>query len=401
MPARGDFPGLQRKPPDKNGSIAVHWVAPRRAVAAGYPEKTVRLHGFRAGSDELEERCQQLWAEMEKWFVEKNWLDKPFVFDGTIGGLIKLYQTHKDSPYQDLDESTQRGYDRRMRQIARVAGKVRLDELHGIDFRRWYKQFRQPKGEGDREHVAGTHGLMKMVRILVKFGAEFGLAEAIRLREEMRDIEFQNALAREQHLTYKTTIAFIARAHERGDHEMAMAQAFQYDGTLRQTDVIGKWQRKKGEPNSLEWVRGLVWQEISRDLILNHLCGKTQKRTGQRAILDLKKYPLIMDEFHRLPVIPEIGPVIIDHKTGQPFEYEEYRKRWREIAREAGIPDEVWNRDSRAGGITQGGDAGADIEDLRQHAAHTNLQTTQRDNRKTLAKTTRVADARVEHRNKS
>jgi hypothetical protein len=67
-------------------------------------------------------------------------------------------------------------------------------------------------------------------------------------------------------------------------------------------------------------------------------------------MIPLKTYSLVMAEFARLPELPDIGTVIIDHKTGQPFKYHTYRTRWREIAREAGIPDEVWNRDSRAGG---------------------------------------------------
>jgi integrase len=139
-----------------------------------------------------------------------------------------------------------------------------------------------------------------------------------------------------------------------------------------------------------------VWQEISPDRILTHDTGKT----GQRVVHDLKECPLVLAELDRLPALPRIGPVIIDSKTGEPFRRREYSGRWREIARAVGIPDDVWNRDSRAGGVTEGGDAGADIEDLRQHAGHADIRTTQRYNRKTLEKTKRVAKARVEHRNK-
>jgi hypothetical protein len=64
----------------------------------------------------------------------------------------------------------------------------------------------------------------------------------------------------------------------------------------------------------------------------------------------------------------------------------------------AGIPAEVWNRDSRAGGVTEGSDSGADIEHLRHHANHSNIQTTGRYNRNTLTKTRNVAQLRVAHR---
>ena len=186
MPAKGEYPGLQRKPPDANGFVAMYWAAPRRAVRAGYPSKTVRLHNFVYPSPQLAARCQQLWAEMETWLAEQCQPDTPIVFDGTIGGLIRLYQTVEDSTYHDLEDNTRKLYDGQLRQIGRVAGIVRLDQLHGIDFRRWYKRFKQPKHDGDREHVAGAHGLLAMVRILLKFGAELGLVEAKRLRDEIR-----------------------------------------------------------------------------------------------------------------------------------------------------------------------------------------------------------------------
>lgn len=46
------------------------------------------------------------------------------------------------------------------------------------------------------------------------------------------------------------------------------------------------------------------------------------------------------------------------------------------------IPANVWNRDSWAGGITEGSDSGADIEHLRHHANHSSIATTGRYNRK-------------------
>ncbi|QRM54086.1 hypothetical protein [Sinorhizobium sp. BG8] len=63
------------------------------------------------------------------------------------------------------------------------------------------------------------------------------------------------------------------------------------------------------------------------------------------------------------------------------------------------MPKTVWNRDGRAGGVTEGSDAGADLEHLRDHANHTNAATTRRYNRKTLEKTREVAHLRVASRN--
>jgi hypothetical protein len=68
------------------------------------------------------------------------------------------------------------------------------------------------------------------------------------------------------------------------------------------------------------------------------------------------------------------------------------------VARAAGIPDNVLNRDSRAGGVTEGSDAGADLEHLRHHASHSSVATTARYSRRTLTKTRAVARLRVAHR---
>ncbi|MGB3812936.1 MAG: hypothetical protein WA950_06885 [Shinella sp.] len=37
--------------------------------------------------------------------------------------------------------------------------------------------------------------------------------------------------------------------------------------------------------------------------------------------------------------------------TGLPYRYRHFAERWREVATEAGVPTNVWNRDSRAGGV--------------------------------------------------
>ena len=283
-----------------------------------------------------------------------------------------------------------------MRLIARILGERRLTRLTGLDFLRWYKEFRKPKTPDGSERVRLAHGVMVMLRILFSYGALLGLPESRRLRDILSELRFADAAPREQQITFEQASAFISKAHELCYPEMALAQALQFEGTLRQWDVIGEWVRDEVPPRGQRWTKGLLWTEISGDRILTKRTGKTTAEV----IIDLNDYPLIVAELDRLPTTPRIGPVIIDSKTGEPFKRRAFAGRWREIARAAGIPDDVWNRDSRAGGVTEGGDAGADIEDLRQHAGHADTRTTQRYNRRTLAKTKRVARLRVEHRNK-
>src|SRR5271155_3173817 len=101
MPPKGEFPGLQRAP-RMNGPKALHWVARRVAIAAGYTPKTVRLDEPDK-SPELSEHCHKLQFEMVAWLADRSRPDKPFVFDGRISGYIKNYETHPDSPYHEKD----------------------------------------------------------------------------------------------------------------------------------------------------------------------------------------------------------------------------------------------------------------------------------------------------------
>jgi hypothetical protein len=103
-------------------------------------------------------------------------------------------------------------------------------------------------------------------------------------------------------------------------------------------------------------------------------------------------------ELQRVLSAQRVGPVIKDTRTGQPYKERRFQKNWRAVARAAGIPDYVMNRDSRAGGVTEGSDAGADLEHLRHHASHSSATTTALYSRKTLTKTRAVARLRVAHR---
>jgi hypothetical protein len=393
MPGRGDFPGLQRRH-RKNGSLVLYWVALPVAVAAGYTPKTVHLHNFVDESPELSERCQKLQAEMEVWLANRDRVEKPVRFDGTVRGVIRQYKTHPLSPYQEFPDNSRRTADKELRAIDRAVGERRLEYLQGIDFRRWYKEFRKPSEEGGAERITSAHHRMTRVRAVFSFGGELGLPHAKRLREELSRIRFEMPKSRTQQVTFEQTCAFIVKAHELGYYEMAMAQALQFEFMLRQTDVIGKWEPSEKDPHVSEWVTGVRWEEITQNGVLSHTTGKRRRNVA----LDVKVYPLVQAELDRLAVVPSFGPIVVDSKTGNPFKYENYRKRWRQIARAAGIPDDVWNRDSRAGGVTEAGDAGAEKEDMRQHAGHAQARTTEIYNRASAVQTSRVEGLRVAHR---
>jgi integrase len=415
MPGRSeDFPGLQPRWRG-DGSAALYFVPGRNAISANYAPKTVRIDGFDdvvlrykhdwppsrpldARAEQLAKKCQKLFAETEKWLADNGRVSSSvkYKYDGTFGSLINIYQTHEYSPYSRLARASKENADYELRKLKNTVAERRLDKLDGTDFWRWYCEFSEPAYPGGPERLWDAYNIMTRVRGVFTFGIWLRLPDCRELREILGLIRLPNPASRTQAMTYQQARDFIAKAHELGYPEMALAQALEFELTLRQGDVIGKWEFQKNDRSTLVWV-GLRWEKISPDL---HLIYKTYKR-GRDVVFDLKRPQLLYAELCCLPtfpILPKTGPVIVDSKTGQVFEYEEFRRRWRMIARAAGIPDEVQNRDARPGGVSEARSAGADRDDIRQHAGHAQAKTTDIYIRETLEATSRVGDARAAYR---
>ena len=95
-----------------------------------------------------------------------------------------------------------------------------------------------------------------------------------------------------------------------------------------------------------------------------------------------------------VPLDQRIGAIVKGAK-GLPIRRDMYGRWFRQIARAAGIPDEVWNMDARAGGATEADKAGAAIEAIQSALTHTKESTTLRYLRRGRSKQIGlVADAR-------
>jgi integrase len=96
------------------------------------------------------------------------------------------------------------------------------------------------------------------------------------------------------------------------------------------------------------------------------------------------------------------GPLIVNRRTGLPYRQWYYRDLWHTVATAAGIERTVWNRDLRAGGITEAREAGAPTDDVAKTAGHSDKRTTARVyDRDRLEAARRVATARTKHRAKN
>ena len=120
-----------------------------------------------------------------------------------------------------------------------ILGERRLTRITGLDFLRWYKELRKPKTPSGAERVRRAHGVMVMLRTLFSYGALLGSPETRRLRDILGELRFADAPPREQRITFEQVSAFIHKAHELGYPEMALAQALQFEGTLRQWVLVG------------------------------------------------------------------------------------------------------------------------------------------------------------------
>ena len=91
---------------------------------------------------------------------------------------------------------------------------------------------------------------------------------------------------------------------------------------------------------------------------------------------DLKLFPSCSACSTRCPPRHRVGPLIIDEAAGRPYAEFSLAASGALSPSAAGIPDDVWNMDARAGGITEAEDAGADLDHTRSTAAHSQISTT-------------------------
>jgi hypothetical protein len=145
--------------------------------------------------------------------------------------------------------------------------------------------------------------------------------------------------------------------------------------------------------NGDKWI-GPTWAAIDETLTLTLTPSKTEKTTKASVHVHLRNCPMVMAELARIPAEERTGPLIVNERMGLPYRQPLWRMVWREVRQRAGLPDALWNRDLRAGGITEAEKAGVSSDDrskLAGHSAKINREVYSRDR---LAASDRVAAAR-------
>jgi hypothetical protein len=406
-------PGLVWR--ERKKTWVAYWQARSDLVKRGYAPGAKKLWEGVEPDDidrlEIASQCEDLQSAMLVWGRERDGTGKliPLV---TISNLIDKYQNDDDSAFHKKRYEARQGKAALLKRIDKRFGDVMLSEITGRMILSWYKEW----SDGGQKVSAGG-AFIATLRTLFRFGA--GLlddAECSRLAGTLSSQSYKGTKPREVALSADQATAIRKAAHARKWPRMALAQAIQFECTLRQRDVIGEWvpvkepgvsdviQTKtfKGEKKTKKWITGLRWEKIDENLILRHVTSKRNKKVE----IDLKLAPMVMEEFHAIfgsadrAALPASGPVIICEFDDHPYYNTEFRRKWRKVATDAGIPATVKNMDTRSGAITEAAAAGADMEKVRKAATHSNVSQTQNYSRDDAKATAEVMTLRVARRNK-
>jgi hypothetical protein len=240
-----------------------------------------------------------------------------------------------------------------------------------------------------------AHGAIRKLRAALSWGLTEDLAGCAKARAILAEMEFVAPEPRRVKMEYEHAKAICEKAIELQRPSIALTQAIQWDTALRRIHIIGEWQPvATGEPASFVrgrtgW-RGPTARDVSPAGVFTVPITSKNKTATEH---DLTKCPLVQWVLRQTP-LPDIGPLIVSEVTGLPYRENYYATDWREIARAAGVPDEVWSMDSRAGAISEAEEA-TDLEHARKMAGHTSGKTTQGYVRNgDLANNRKVAEAR-------
>jgi hypothetical protein len=149
-----------------------------------------------------------------------------------------------------------------------------------------------------------------------------------------------------------------------------------------------------------KWI-GPSWAAIDENLMLHIKPTKTEDTTAVELTFDLSVCPMVMEELELIPTAARKGPMIIHENTRLPYIYQTFRLGWNADFKAAGMPKGMWCRDLRAGGVTEGGKAGASKDDRRKVAGHAKEKQTEKYDRDQVEAFRRTMQSRAAYRAKN
>jgi len=367
MEEKTEAPGLRWR----NGKPL--WRASRAAIAAGYPVKSVNLASLISNPPALAARAARLQAEMRAWLSGRTGNDT--VFDGTVGSLLKVYQTDPESTYHKLKPSSRHPYDVYARMLEMEVGARRIDAIDGRDLRRWFTAWSAPDKAGGKPKIAAARMAMTVLKSALTFGKTCRARGCADLKAILEEMQFPAPAARTAAPTATQVIAARQAAHALGHPRAALAYALQFETTARQWDITGQWLPiADPRPSAYldgkqKWI-GPTWAQIDAAMVLRITPTKTEDTSAATVVFDLRLCPMVVEEMARIAAAERSGPLVFNPVTGKPYKQWYFRDLWRRCANAAGIDTAIWNRDLRAGGNTEAQRGGARLEDRKKVMGH-------------------------------
>lgn len=283
-------------------------------------------------------------------------------FDGTIRGLLRCYRTDKRSPIHQLKFAVRKHYGSHLNRLDHDIGQELVAELDEAKIEHLYKTNWSANGN----KLAMGHAMVGKLRMLSTFGSTVLKDDGCtHLAGVLAHFSTKTNEARTERLTSEHVNAIRKRAREIGRASIALAQAFQFEvRELRQLDLIGEWvplnesgtsevlREKRNQKQ--KWLRGLRWTDIDEHLILRKTVKKSRKAQPQEVEIDLTQCPMVLEELFvarglkidRSSLPTSALPVIVSETTELPYAHDDFRRKWRAIADESGVPSSVRNADS-------------------------------------------------------
>lgn len=393
-------PGLKYRT-RAGGAVVPIWCARPDAIKAGWTLKTVNLS--ETPIELLKDRCDRLQREMLSFLNKKDM--KPG-FDGSIRSVIDLYMEHEESSYHRLKPSSRHPYDSYLKRLRGQIGERNVTKVTGLDVIGWHKLWRAPAKPGGKELLGAASMAIAVLKSALNWAIVCGHKECMDLRNILGSeaLGLPSPGSRTQAPTAAQIEKARAAAHALGRPSAALAYAIQFETAARQWDVIGEWVPLSHPlPSAViasdkKWI-GPSWGANVSKMVLTITPTKTNTTTKARTHVDLSLCPMVIEELARQPADVRSGPLIVNETTGVPYTTREFREFWAKVRAAAGLSSDLWNRDIRAGALTEGGEAAASSDDRRKLAGHADEKMTQEVyDRDILEGSNRVVVARVEFR---
>jgi len=357
------------------------WKCPRKYREAGYKVTAIKVGppGHPGDEHQLDRalRCRQLTQEMIRWWDS---LDQPKISLGSWHYLIARYRRDEFSPINEVKANTRHGYLQQLAKLEAVIGHMPLEDLTYEQIKRLQKAMEQ-KGRS----LSYIHRFFNTLRRVARYGKALQIPEAAAVAGTLSEMRFSLPPARQVAPTREQIYQIVAAADAAGLPDFALGILLQYEFTLRAVDVRGQWLPASPQAGGIirqgkRWQDGLTWDMFDADLTcFSKVISKTSKSLPEPYHFDLTPLPEIRTRLRLLRPAEPVGPVILSMRSGGlPYTASGWVQAWRRLRDAAGLPQELWMMDVRAGAVTEAKALGVDPYALRDAAQHASISTTNR-----------------------